>query len=222
MTESTDHELDDQALADAADEGARAPDWLVHDDVSPPDEAAAIAAKQELQREIDPATRARIVDGALDALLGHAPAQVVPIARGRRWLWALPVLAAAAAVLLLVWPGEAPVPDIHEQVALVGSTHLRPGIRGDAAPGELHLAADGDFYLECAPGLRDFTVTAVRAVRGADVRTLDFKQTATDGAMTELYVHAALSPGRWAVQCGVSTGPGRFAWLDPPAPLIVE
>ena len=228
MSNATDEDLDDQALADAAGEGARAPDWLVHDDVPPPPgDADAMVAAQDLRRELDPGTRDRIVDHVVDAFLGDAPvtasAHVVQLGRRRRWLWALPVLAAAAAAaFLLRLPGERPAaPHVHDQLALVGTTHLRPGVRGDRPAGDLHLAADSNFYLECAPGIRDFKVTSVRAVRGDEVRNLDFKETSADETAIELSVHADLTPGRWAVQCGVSAAEG-FAWLDPPAPLVIE
>lgn len=231
MRETTSEEFDERALEEVAREGARAPEWLVKGEEPPPGEEseAALAAIQDLRQEIGPETRARIVERAVDAFLGGAPAnaapaqaRVVQISPRRRWLWALPLLAAAAAVTLLLLPGEAPVPDPVERLAVIGETHLRPGIRGEVPAGELRLAADSDFYLECAPDLRDVSVTSVRAVRGDEVRTLESQVTSADGATTELFVHAALTPGRWAVQCGVTTRDGRFAWLDPPAPLLIE
>lgn len=228
MSSGIDDDLDEEALADVAREGARAPEWLVHDGATPPADAEGRAAMEEFRRELARGVRARIVDRAVHGLLGESPAgappqaRVVELAPRRRWLWALPILAVAAAAVLLLLPGDPPPRKVDDRLALVGTTHLRASIRGDVPPGELRLAAGGDFYLECAPGIRDFQVTAVQAVRGEQVRRLDFKPTSADPTTSELFVHAELTPGRWSVQCGVRDSAGRFAWLDPPAPLTVE
>ncbi|MFY0537828.1 hypothetical protein [Nannocystis pusilla] len=195
----------------------------------PPEEAseAALAAAQELRRELDPAALERIVDLVVDTYLAGAPATAAPDAHAvrlppprRRWIWTLAPLAAAAALALIFWPGEEPSSAGPNSVP--GRTSLRPAIRGDVSPGELHLASGGDFYLVCESGLDAVEVVSVQASRENKVRGLGFKQTSADGKATELHVHADLEPGRWSVRCGVRTSAGRFAWIDPPEPLIVE
>ncbi|MFZ6181252.1 hypothetical protein [Nannocystis pusilla] len=231
MTRSEDEEFDERALELAIQEGERAPAWVVDGTPVPPEDAseAALMAAQGLRRELDPAARARIVDLVVDTYLAGAPATAAPDAHvvrlpppRRRWIWTLAPLAAAAALALVLWPGEEPssagdVPD-----SMTGRTSLRPAIRGDVSPDELHLASGGDFYLVCESGLDAVEVVSVQASREDKVRGLGFKQTSTDGKATELHVHADLEPGRWSVRCGVRTSAGRFAWIDPPEPLIVE
>ena len=76
MTRSEDEEFDERALELAIQEGERAPAWLVDGVPVPPEEAseAALAAAQELRRELDPAARERIVDLVVDTYLAGAPA----------------------------------------------------------------------------------------------------------------------------------------------------
>lgn len=225
----TDDESDERDLERAIEEGERAPAWLVDGTPVPPGEAseAALAAADELRRELDPAARARIVDHVVDAYLGSAPASAAPDARivrpiRRRWIWTLAPLAAAAALALVLWPREEPTSAEESPDSVTGRTSLRPAIRGDASPGELRVPYDEEFYLVCASDLDGIEVVSVQARRDDQVRGLHFKQTSSDGRSTELHVRADLEPGRWSVRCGVRTSAGRFVWIDPPGPLLVE
>ncbi|MDC0723301.1 hypothetical protein [Nannocystis bainbridge] len=187
-------------------------------------------ALREQLAPLDPSARARMAAHALATLAAPAAApatpradNVVPLApRRARWLaWTAPLVAAAAVLLLVFWPGGPALDG-------TGAAEVRvfSALRGDEAGGtELRVAGGEHFYLECR-GDDSLEIVAVRATKvgaPADPRLLGGKPAPQADRGETLHVLADLGRGAWDVTCGARhLKSGQFVWLGPPARIHVE